>query len=779
MKRSLLSAVTGFVVFACVSASAGAAEIAIVNPGFEDPVLADGEWVYGAPGWIQINDAEGSIGTWNPDATGDIWYGYGGIAPEGQSVGWAEGGSSGSVGLGQVLAETLTPGMTYTLTVEVGNNFYYAWKGYKVQLLAGGTLLAEDDTNVTIAADAFETSTVIYDGGHPDLVGEPLEIRLLAKPGTGEADFDDVKLFVSRNYRASNPDPADGSLTPPSGSEGDGYYMLMTFTPGYGATTHTAYFSSNFDDVNDRNPAVSLGSPPYPGVYPTGYYAGLNDPAVPEFARTPLERGMTYYWAVDESNDTATYPGHVWSYTIPNDSAWTPSPADGEQMVVGDPSLTLSWLQGDITDADKYVISFNVYWGIDRAAVEAGTSDTANVTDPTHIIGPLSNETDYYWKVDTVLTEKVPPNTQTIIDGSVWQFKTGPEGAGTIVREVWNGIPGNAVSALTSDPRYPANPDSVELLTSFEGPSSSGAPDEYGSRIHGLLLVAQSGFYRFWIATDDNGELWLSTNERPGGAVLISWVGDFAGGGWARPGDFDDPDVTPSGPIYLEGGKRYYIAGLMKEGSGGDNIAVAWEGPDSGDERVIIPGKHLMPYVQTIADSPKPVDGAIDVSRTPTLEWRPGIFAAATNGSILYYSYDADAVANRTATSVTLTNPSYTLPLTLDLGQTFYWVVDTVNGTNSWPGDVWSFKVVDGLVVDDMESYTPWTMPGNNIFEAWRDGEGNCTPGNGNDTGSVLTENIDIVFVHGGLQSMKYDYDNDGLVYSPCTMTQTTRPHKY
>ncbi|MHC4745670.1 MAG: hypothetical protein ACYS8Z_27460, partial [Planctomycetota bacterium] len=134
---------------------------------------------------------------------------------------------------------------------------------------------------------------------------------------------------------------------------------------------------------------------------------------------------------------------------------------------------------------------------------------------------------------------------------------------------------------------------------------------------------------------------------------------------------------------------------------------------------------------------------------------------------------------NRTATSVTLTDTNFTLPMTLDLGQTFYWVVDTVNGVDTWPGELWHFTVRNWLSVDDMETYTPWTMPGDNIFEAWRDGEGNCQPGNGNQTGSTLTENMDTAFVLGGVQSMKYEFDNDGMVYSPCTMTITPRPHLY
>ena len=89
----------------------------------------------------------------------------------------------------------------------------------------------------------------------------------------------------------------------------------------------------------------------------------------------------------------------------------------------------------------------------------------------------------------------------------------------------------------------------------------------------------------------------------------------------------------------------------------------------------------------------------------------------------------------------------------------------------------WHWKATDPCdpciphcsLIDDMESYTPWTSPGNNIFETWLDAFGDCA-GSGNRTGSTLTENAAPVL--GGIQSMKYEYDNDGTVYSPCSMGQ-------
>ncbi len=192
MKKSLCFAIVGFVVFVCLSASAGAADVAIVNPSFETPVKADSTYsedLTDCPGWSVFDNGRtgGYIGVWNIESQ----Y-YGGNAPEGENIAYVS-----KYGFAQILTETLTAGMQYTLTVEVGYLKESIWDGYKVQLLADGTVLAEDNDTVTIAENTFRTSTVTYayDPADSALLGQPLQIRLLSLDG-GEADFDDVQLTV-------------------------------------------------------------------------------------------------------------------------------------------------------------------------------------------------------------------------------------------------------------------------------------------------------------------------------------------------------------------------------------------------------------------------------------------------------------------------------------------------------------------------------------------------------------------------------------------------------
>ena len=628
---------------------------------------------------------------------------------------------------------------------------------------------------------------------------------------------------------ASRPNPADGSRTPPSGIEGDGHYMLMTFWPGYGATTHTAYFSSNFDDVNDRNPAVSLDSPPFPLAPPPfdiAYYAGLDDANLPDFARTPLERGVTYYWVVDEANDTNDYPGDVWSFTIASEEAWDPTPADGARYVFGEPSVALSWQMGDVNDPEKYIITYDVYWGTDQAAVEAGTSDTINVADPTHPIGPLSGDTDYYWKVDTRLISKIPPNPITIIPGSVWHFTT--IFAVPIVDEDligWWKLDGDIVPGMAFDSSGYANHGTLtgdaQWVVGYDGGALDFDGADYinigyspelslndftlsawvniatepgtfgilGTRVGGDTTFDLKVMADYIHGDIGSGSAWIDTaiDIGSGDTGTNGQGGDLAVGTWYMIAYVID-NTNQQVRLYLDGDlkRTIDISGiplLMKAGQSmriGDTGYSEWMNGLIDDVRIynrVLSIKEIKIVGGLLgALSPDPADGATGVSRSPLLSWEPGLFVADVEGNQLYFSSDATAVANRTATMHPLTDPTYS-PGTLDLGATYYWAVDTVSDPCNWPGDVWKFTTVNYLVIDNMDAYVAYDVPaGPHIFVAWRDGKGDCA-GSGNDTGANLLESTPLF---AGSQLMRYDWDNDGFVLNPCDGTQDDpRPFYY
>jgi hypothetical protein len=189
--------------------------VPIVNASFEDPVLAEDDWTWvDTPGWTQLGSD--STGIWNVTLADFDPV----LATDGENVAYFEYILDGEVkGLGQVLNQSFVANTGFTLTVDVGNSYYYYWSGYSVQLLAGGTVIKEDYNTLWPDNYLWATSTVeyTYDPAHSDLVGQPLEIRLLslgldidAPPVDGllGVEFDNVRLTADTLFP-----PAPGMVT--------------------------------------------------------------------------------------------------------------------------------------------------------------------------------------------------------------------------------------------------------------------------------------------------------------------------------------------------------------------------------------------------------------------------------------------------------------------------------------------------------------------------------------------------------------------------------------
>jgi hypothetical protein len=226
--------------------SAAAAPVAVVNPGFEDlytgsnlPPQYGGDVPTGAfptgpppDGWTAYYESGSPmggefLGVLNPGTTAD-YQGTGATpcfpagAPEGDNVAllFTSGDAGGDeYGITQPLAATLEADTIYTLTVEMGNiqscsglvspytSFFDldGFPGYRVQLLAGGVVVAEDGGSLSPGEGIFETATVrLTTGPAPAQLGQSLEIRLINRndPDVGgvvglEVDFDDVRLDAS------------------------------------------------------------------------------------------------------------------------------------------------------------------------------------------------------------------------------------------------------------------------------------------------------------------------------------------------------------------------------------------------------------------------------------------------------------------------------------------------------------------------------------------------------------------------------------------------------
>ncbi len=167
-------------------------------------------------------------------------------------------------------------------------------------------------------------------------------------------------------------------------------------------------------------------------------------------------------------------------------------------------------------------------------------------------------------------------------------------GTGSISRDVWLNIPGYDLNSIP----WNTTADISDEMTKFEAPID--VYDHYGTRMSGYICPPQSGNYTFWISSDDQGELWLSTDANPDNVQLIAEVD-----GWTYPQVWDKYSGQQSAEIYLEAGRQYYVEAFQKEHEGLDNLAVGWQWPNGTMERPI-QGAHLSPFtgatIQSVDD---------------------------------------------------------------------------------------------------------------------------------------------------------------------------------
>jgi PA14 domain/Bacterial TSP3 repeat len=164
---------------------------------------------------------------------------------------------------------------------------------------------------------------------------------------------------------------------------------------------------------------------------------------------------------------------------------------------------------------------------------------------------------------------------------------------GKMTREIWNGIPGTAITDFTSSPRYLQPADSVTTFTGASAPQDIG--DNFASRVRGYITAPVSGDYTFWVASDDGCELRISPTDSKCGRTKIASIS-----GWVPPFQWDNMATQKSAPIRLIAGKKYFIEALYKEAYGGDHLAIAWQIP--GGSRELIPASALESYTTDAND---------------------------------------------------------------------------------------------------------------------------------------------------------------------------------
>lgn len=147
-------------------------------------------------------------------------------------------------------------------------------------------------------------------------------------------------------------------------------------------------------------------------------YKGTQAAAETRYGPIDLALGKTYYWRVDELDESGgvKWRGDVWTFTADTGKAASPGPRDRVAGVRA-AAENLAWTPG------RYATEQSVHFGTSREEVEKSTAPAVaglgGRVGTCRVPGlPLACGTTYYWRVDA-LNGDLPP-----IRGDVWAFRT-------------------------------------------------------------------------------------------------------------------------------------------------------------------------------------------------------------------------------------------------------------------------------------------------------------------------------------------------------------------
>ena len=281
------------------------------------------------------------------------------------------------------------------LTWDASDQFMRFYKnGEEIfsQSKAGGAVGTNPDVKI---AFGNQSASVADAAGRIRPFGGLIDDVVLYDRALDKEELEAVMSGLKGIPYARKPDPANGSMLTST-------WVNLTWVPGQRAVSHDVYIGTDFDDVdegaegmfvgNTSNDFIVVGFPGFP--YPDG-----------------LVPGTTYYWRIDEVNDSepnSPWKGEVWSFSIPPKTAYAPDPADAAEQV--DPDANLSWTAG--FGAKLHT----VYFGDNFDDVNNGTVGVPQGST-TYDPGPLELAKTFYWRVDEfdiIETHK----------GDIWSFTT-------------------------------------------------------------------------------------------------------------------------------------------------------------------------------------------------------------------------------------------------------------------------------------------------------------------------------------------------------------------
>ena len=282
----------------------------------------------------------------------------------------------------------------------------------------------------------------------------------------------------------------------------------------------------------------------------------------------------------------------------------------------------------------------------------------------------------------------------TIAANSQAEFKTFMFMLGRVLHKKYNGFDDNSGGTpanLFADPRYPNQPDRMDLMPMWEYPANGAGRDavadptrNYFDTLEGFFIPPEDGNYVFLTAGADRWWLYLSTDDDPANMVMIAgepggwsdprgWVQIYSGSLENRRSDYSTLNQWPTAPtITLEKGKRYYMLEVHHDPSwcGADDFSATYikEGdldPANGSAPTLtgnVVGCYVDPTGSSVTITQQPADATQEVGRSVVFT----VVATGTSayGAALTYQWQKMAPGTSTWTDIAgATFASYTTPL--------------------------------------------------------------------------------------------------------------------
>jgi len=212
----------------------------------------------------------------------------------------------------------------------------------------------------------------------------------------------------------------------------------------------------------------------------------------------------------------------------------------------------------------------------------------------TRVVFPTGPQTQGQNYTITVSNVRDIANSANVMTTDTVSFTGWVVSKGFALYEIWWDINGGNVNTVKADPRYPGNPSRTSYKALWE--SDQNIAEQFGGRLSGYFFAAAgAGRYDFYMASDDNGELWIANDSNstvaqtrlafePAWGNRRSWTG--TSDGRRAEGDNntlgDNPTANGVPILSMAAGERRYMELIYKEGGGGDYGDATMKTPTGG-----------------------------------------------------------------------------------------------------------------------------------------------------------------------------------------------------